>query len=81
MKHKGNVMEKKEWLERYQQRLVDHYEFSLKTAISLSEAAPFEDMSDGYEDDPEGAADMEMSYAEVNDFSDFDFDIDDEDEQ
>lgn len=51
-----------EWLKRYAQRIMDVAGVDRDFARASSEAEAFEILSDGYEDDPEGAADMEMSY-------------------
>ena len=54
---------REEWLGRYRQRLIGVAGLSEQHAQQCVEAGDgFEAMSDGYEDDPEGAADMEMSY-------------------
>jgi hypothetical protein len=50
------------WLARYAQRIIDVAKVSESFAGKCATAESFEVLSDGYEDDPEGAADMEMSY-------------------
>jgi hypothetical protein len=51
-----------EWMRRYRQRFIDAAHVSDKVADDCAGAVPFEEASDGFEDDPEGAADEEMSY-------------------
>ena len=55
-------MSQEEWLKRYRQRFVDVASISEKFADELVRAESFEVLSDGFEDEPEEAADMEMSY-------------------
>jgi hypothetical protein len=62
-------MKKEEWLRRYRQRFIDRIDpTNLKPggleriADDCVEAVSFEDASDFFELDPEGAADEEMSY-------------------
>ena len=54
------------WLERYARRFVEVGACDEAGALACSQAESFEVLSDGYEDDPEGAADMEMSYWEAD---------------
>lgn len=56
------MIERAEWLARYRQRFIDVAQISEKHADECVRAEPFETLSDGFEDDPEGAADSEMSY-------------------
>lgn len=51
-----------EWLTRYKQRFIDVAKLKMAQAQDCAEAEPFEVLSDGFENDPEGAADSEMSY-------------------
>ncbi len=51
-----------EWLKRYQQRFVDVAGLTLEQASQCAIAESFDVLSDGFENDPEGAADSEMSY-------------------
>lgn len=51
-----------EWKRRYKQRFVDQANIPDKQAQECLDAAEFPDVLEGYEDDPEGSADMEMSY-------------------
>lgn len=57
-------IDRSEWFRRYQQRFVDQAGLSPEQAEACAAAETFEVLSDGFEDDPEGAADMEMSYWE-----------------
>ncbi|HLZ49249.1 MAG TPA: hypothetical protein VKP61_00725 [Candidatus Acidoferrum sp.] len=50
------------WLQRYEARLIEKAHVSKQTAFELSHATPFLELSDGFEDDPEEAADEEMGY-------------------
>lgn len=51
-----------EWVGRYKRRLIDRTECSARFADEAARSVTFAELSDGYDDDPEGAADMEMSY-------------------
>jgi hypothetical protein len=53
-----------EWLRRYAQCMIDVAKLTPKQALDAATAEPFEVLSEWFEDDPEGAADMEMSYWE-----------------
>lgn len=55
-------MSQEEWLRRYQQRFIDRAGLSLAQAKACARAESFEVLSEWFEDDPECAADMEMSY-------------------
>ena len=55
---------REEWLARYKQRFVERAGLTPEQALALTEANPFEILSEYFEDDPEGAADEEMSYWE-----------------
>lgn len=55
---KGLKMEKGEWRKRYVQRLIDHYAFTKANADEVYQAGA--DDHD-YEDNPEDAADEEIS--------------------
>lgn len=50
------------WLCRYRQRFIDAAGLTAAEAQRCAEAEPFAVLSDMFEDDPEGAADSEMSY-------------------
>jgi hypothetical protein len=50
-----------EWLRRYKQRFIDRADLTEGQAEQCAKAESFEVLSDGFEDDPEGAADEEMS--------------------
>lgn len=60
---------KEEWILRFRQRFIDRIDPSNlkpggveRIADDCVNAVSFEEASDGYEDDPEGSADEEMSY-------------------
>lgn len=55
-------MTKEEWLERYKARFIKVADITSEQAEECASADSFEVLSDGFEDDPEGAADSEMSY-------------------
>ena len=55
-----------EWLARYKQRFIDVCALDETAAEALAEAESFAVLSEGFEDDPEGAADEEMSYWEAD---------------
>lgn len=55
------ALEKSEWLRRYKQTFID-VGCTEEFAVDCVGAPPFEEMSRDFEDDPEGAAQMEMSY-------------------
>lgn len=57
-------MTEQEWLDRYQRRFVEVVGLTESQAKSCAEAETFDVLSDGFEDDPEAAADSEMSYWE-----------------
>lgn len=57
-------MDGQEWLQRYRQHFIDCAKLTVEQAHKCAEAESFEVLSEGFEDDPEGAADMEMSYWE-----------------
>ena len=51
-----------EWLRRYTQRFIDRVGLSATEAQKCAAAEPFDVLSELFEDDPEGAADEELSY-------------------
>lgn len=56
-------MTEEEWRDRYAKRIAEQAGWPEKSARKFAkDALPFTELSEGYEDDPEGAADMEMSY-------------------
>lgn len=57
-------MTRDEWLERYKRRFVEVAGLTDAQALACSQAESFEVLAEDYDDDPEGAADMEMSYWE-----------------
>lgn len=50
------------WLARYKQRFIDRLGLTEAQAEACANAEPFAVLSEMFEDDPEGAADEEMSY-------------------
>ena len=50
------------WLDRYTKRIMKMARVPESFARQCAEAESFEVLSDGYADDPEGAADLELSY-------------------
>ncbi len=54
------------WLARYRQRFIAVAALDETAARACSEADTFAVLSEGFEDDPEGAADEEMSYWEAD---------------
>lgn len=60
-------MERAEWERRFKQHIVDQVgrdNGGESLAQSELDGGTFEDLSDGFEEDPEGAADEAMSYWE-----------------
>ena len=55
-------MKQEEWLKRYAARIVAVTRVPQDFADKSAQAVSFEELSEGFEDDPEGAADEEMSY-------------------
>lgn len=55
-------MEKEEWLARYKQRFIEQAGLTDRQAQACAEAETFEVLSEMFADDPEDAADEEMSY-------------------
>ncbi len=55
---------REEWLKRYKQAFIDGADLTDSEAQSCVDAISFEDASRQFETDPEGAAQMEMSYWE-----------------
>ena len=55
-------MTQSEWLDRYKRRIMERAGVPEKFADDCAHAEPFEVLSDMFEDDPEGAADEELSY-------------------
>jgi hypothetical protein len=58
------VAPREEWLARYKRRFVEIAGVTPAQAEMFAEE-PFEQISEFFEDDPEGAADEEMSYWEA----------------
>lgn len=60
--HGVATMNRKEWLDRYAARFVAVAGLSIDQACACANAESYAVLSEGFEDDPEGAADEEMSY-------------------
>lgn len=68
--HTAEAMSREEWLRRYRERFVEVAGFTAAQADDAMKAVcsgpqddhGFVELSEGWEDDPEGAADEEMSY-------------------
>lgn len=52
------------WFRRYKQRFIERAGLTEEQAQACADAETFSVLSEGFEDDPEGAADEEMSYWE-----------------
>lgn len=57
-------MTEQEWLDRYKRRFMERADLTAAQTDACAAAEPFEVLSEMFEDDPEGAADEEMSYWE-----------------
>ena len=57
------MITRKDWMFRYKESFVA-VGLSQKEALDCANAADYEEARAGFEDDPEGAAQMEMSYWE-----------------
>lgn len=57
-------MTEREWLDRYKRRFIERAELTEGQASACAAAETFAVLSEGFDDDPEGAADEEMSYWE-----------------
>lgn len=57
-------MTEQEWLDRYKQHFIEIAKVTPAHAEDCAKAESFAVLSDGFENDPEGAADSEMSYWE-----------------
>jgi hypothetical protein len=57
-----NALDRDVWLKRYARRFITVAKLTPTQAQACADAETFETLSDGFEDDPEGAADVEMSY-------------------
>ncbi len=60
------TLEHDEWFERYKQRFIERADLTETQAQACAEAESFAVLSEGFENDPEGAADEEMSYWEAD---------------
>lgn len=58
------LMGKQEWLDRYAAHIVKVAGVTAEHAAKCAKAEPYEVLSEMFADDPEGAADEEMSYWE-----------------
>lgn len=56
------MAEQQAWLARYKRRFMDVAGLTESQAAACANAESFTVLSEGFEDDPEGAADSEMSY-------------------
>ncbi len=54
-------MTEQEWLERYKRRFMERAKMTAAQAEIFGDAEMFATLSEFFEDDPEGAADEEMS--------------------
>lgn len=59
-------MTQEEWLRRYEARIVEKSGCTLAQAKQFWVCCEFSDLSDGYKDDPESAADEDMAYADCS---------------
>ena len=57
-------MTKEEWLARYKKRFIERLGLTEAQAEKCAQAESVEVLSGNFADDPEGSADMEMSYWE-----------------
>lgn len=60
----AQAVNREEWFTRYEQRFIEVAHVTAEQANACAHAETFEMLSEGFEDDPEGAADEEMSYWE-----------------
>jgi len=58
------LLTREEWLQRYTARFIVRARLTAEQAAACARAESFEVLSECFEDDPEGAADEEMSYWE-----------------
>lgn len=49
-----------EWTRRYAQRLIEVAGLTQEQAAACARAVPYKELREGYENDPEGAADVEL---------------------
>jgi hypothetical protein len=59
-------MTQDEWLDRYAKRFIARCGVTPDQAAEIAKAETFAVLSEGFEDDPEDAADSEMSYWDVD---------------
>lgn len=75
---------REEWMRRYEARLIEQHNFDAENAATLTAAASYEEAVDGgLGNDPESAADEEISYAsdDEEDEGDADDEIDEDDDE
>ena len=60
----SDTLSREEWCRRYRQRLIDVAGVTEAQAQAELEAGTVEYLIEDYEDDPEGSADVSMSYWE-----------------
>jgi hypothetical protein len=60
----AETVSKEEWMRRYKARFIQVAQLTDQEANDVASAVTFEEASEDFEDDPEGAADSEMSYWE-----------------
>lgn len=59
---RAEEMSEQEWLDRYAARMMARAGLTPDQARASAKAESFAVLSDGFEDDPEGAADTELAY-------------------
>jgi len=59
-------MTDEDWSARYKARLIAGSRVDEDTAQDCLDACPLDELKDSFEDDPEGAANEEMSYWELD---------------
>lgn len=64
------ALSREAWLNRYKQRFIAVAGLTEAQAEACARAEPFEILSDGFENEPEDAADEEMSYWDYDDEDD-----------
>ncbi len=58
-------IDRDEWLRRYKRRFIERAKVTEAQANALAETESFTVLSEDYKNDPEGAADEEMTYWEA----------------
>ena len=59
--HGEATMTREEYIDRYKKRIAARSDWTYEQAQHCVDAVSFEELSEYYEDDPQGAADEEMS--------------------